>query len=150
MIREIVAMKDELADERPLGPLKSLDRVCDLHGKVSADFQKLETLRKVHAALPLPPVPGIKGKIIPLQTQAELIAEGREQNNCVASYTSSVVARNCYIYRVLHPDRATLCIRRLSDGNWGIAEIKASCNRPVEPATRAFVNEWLEPYRIGL
>ena len=53
-------------------------------------------------------------------------------------------------YRVLHPGRATLCIRRQADGNWGVSELEASCNRKADPATREFVNAWLEPYRLGV
>lgn len=150
MLRDTVAMKDELADERPLAAVTSVARLQDLHAKVSADFQKLETLRKAHGALPLPPLPGIKGRIVGLQTQAELVAEGRDQKNCVATYTAGVVAGSCYIYKVLYPSRATLCIRRFSDGNWGISELKASCNQNVDPAIREFVNQWLEPHRLGV
>lgn len=150
MIRDTVAMKDELTDARSLAALTSITRLQELHAKVSADFQKLETLRKAHAALPLPPLPGIKGRIVALQTQAELVAEGRHQKNCVATYTAGVVAGSCYIYKVLHPSRATLCIRRFSDGNWGISELKASCNQNVDTATREFVSQWLEPHRIGV
>jgi hypothetical protein len=150
MIRETVAMKDELADERPLTGLASVARLHELHAKVSADFRKLETLRTSHGPLPLPPLPGIKDRIIPLRSQVDLVAEGREQKNCVASYTGSVVAGGCFIYRVLHPSRATLCIRRHTDGNWGVSELEASCNRPVDQATRDFVHQWLEPYRLGI
>jgi hypothetical protein len=150
MIRDTVAMKDEIADDRPHAALTSVARLRELHANVLADFQKLEALRKSHGPLPLPPLPGIKGRIIPLHTQTELVAEGRKQKNCVASYTARMVAGDCYIYRVLHPSRATLCIRRQSDGNWGISELEASCNRKVDPATRDFVKEWLEPYRVGI
>ena len=150
MFRDTVVMKDELADERPLNAVTSVARLRELHAKISADFQKLDALRKSHGPLPLPPLPGIKGQIIPLHSQTELVAEGREQKNCVASYAASVVAGSCYIYRVLHPSRATLCIRRQADGNWGISELEASCNRKVDPATREFVNQWLEPYRLGI
>jgi len=78
------------------------------------------------------------------------VAEGRDQKNCVASYTADVVAGNCYIYRVLHLCRATLCIRRQSDGNWGISELEVSCNRKADAITREYVNAWLEPYRLGI
>ncbi|QTN31212.1 PcfJ domain-containing protein [Akkermansiaceae bacterium] len=149
-LRDTAAMKDELEDGRPLPALASVARIRDLHGKVSVDFQKLRALRKEHGTLPLPPLPGIKGSIIPLRNQAELVAEGREQKNCVASYTARVETGECYIYRVLHPSRATLCIRRLSDGNWGISELEASCNRKVDAETRKFVEQWLEPYRLGV
>jgi hypothetical protein len=150
MICDTLVMRDELGDDRPLAALTSVARIQQLHANLSIDFQKLESLRQVHGSLPLPPLPGIKGRIIPLYNQTELVAEGREQKNCVASYTASVVAGNCYIYRVLHPSRATLCIRRQADGNWGISELEASCNRKADMATRDFVNEWLEPYRLGV
>jgi hypothetical protein len=150
MLRDTVAMKDELADDRPLAGMTSVARLQEVHAKVSADFQKLESLRNAHGELPLPPLPGIKGRIVPLHTQAELVAEGREQKNCVATYSAGVVARSCYIYKVLYPSRATLCIRRFSDGNWGVSELEASCNRKVDPATLEFVNQWLEPHRLGV
>jgi hypothetical protein len=150
LLRDIVAMEGELRDDYRLPSVTSVARIRKIHAEVSEEFQKLENLREVHGALPIPPLPGIKGKIIPLRSQTDLVAEGREQKNCVASYVSDVVAGRCYIYRVLHPSRATLSISRIYDGNWGIRELEASCNREVPPATRAFVKEWLEPYRIGV
>lgn len=150
MLRDIAAMEDELRDGHRLPPLRSVARLRELHAHVSEEFRKLETLRKVHGPLPLPPLPGIRGRIAPLRSQSDLLAEGREQKNCVASYTSEVAAGKCYIYRVLYPSRATLCIRRMHDGNWGISELEASCNRKAPAATRAFVEEWLAPCRIGV
>ncbi len=150
LLRDIVAMKFELEDERPLPGLPSVARVRELHAEISVDFQKLESLRKAHGPLPLPPLPGIKDRIIPLRTKTELVAEGRQQKNCVASYAAEVVAGNCLIYRVLYPKRATLCIRRGPSGNWRISELEASCNRDVDSATREFVKQWLEPYRLGV
>jgi PcfJ-like protein len=150
MIRDTLAMKDELGDDRPLNGISSITRLHELHGSIAADFQKLEELRKSYGPLPLPPLPGIKDRIIPLRSQSDLVAEGREQKNCVASYAGTVAAGNYYIYRVLHPNRATLCIERQSDGNWGIAELEASCNRKIDQATREFVSGWIEPYRMGI
>jgi hypothetical protein len=150
MIGDLMAMKEELTDSRPVTGIKSVDWLRQLHAEVAEDFQKLVKMRRELGLLPQPPIPGIKGKIIPLQTQAELVAEGREQKNCVATYGAAVAEKKCYIYRVLHPGRATLCIRPQTDGNWGISLIEASCNRPVNGATREFVQQWLEPYRIGI
>jgi PcfJ-like protein len=150
LIRDIVAMEGELGDDYRLPAMTTVARIREIHADVSVEFQKINTLRKVSEALPLPPLPGIKGRVIPLCTQKDLIAEGREQRNCVATYTSAVISGKCYIYRVLHPSRATLSIRRMHDGNWGISELKASCNQDVPPETRAFVNEWLQPYWIGI
>jgi len=150
LLRNTLAMKTELADERPLTNLNSLARLWEMHESVSVEFRKLEKLRGTHGSLPLPPLPGVKDRIIPLRSQAELMAEGREQKNCVAGYVGRVVAGNHYVYRVLHPSRATLSISRQSDGNWAIGELEASCNRPVDSATRVFVNGWLEQFRFGL
>lgn len=149
MLRDIVAMEGELRDDYRQPSVTSVARIRKIHAEVSEEFRKLETLRNSYGALPIPPLPGIKGKIIPLRSQTDLVAEGREQWNCGASFTSFVVEGYCYAYRVLPPSRATLSIRRIYDGNWGIAELEAFCNREVPPATRAFVKEWLEPYRIG-
>ncbi len=150
MIEDLAAMREELADARPVTGIKSVERLRQLHAEVAEDFQKLVKMRRELGILPPPPIPGIEGKIIALRTQAELVAEGREQKNCVATYGASVADKKCYIYRVLHPCRATLCIRPQTDGNWGISQIEASCNRPVDGATREFVQQWLEPYRLGI
>ncbi len=150
MLRDTLAMMDELADERPLTGLASITALRDLHAKVSAEFQKLEQLRKKHGILPMPPLPGIEERIIALRTQTELMAEGREQKNCVASYTDRVTTGSCYIYRVLYPSRATLSITRQSDGNWKISQLEASCNRRIDEATKDFVNQWLDGYRMGV
>jgi hypothetical protein len=150
MIGDILAMKDELSDRRPLVGVRSVETLRHLHEEVAANFQKLEKMRREQGALPPPPIPGLEGKIIPLRTQAELVAEGREQRNCVATYAAAVAEKKCYIYRVLYPDRATLCIRPQPDGNWGISEIEASCNRKAHRTVVIFVREWLEPYQIGL
>jgi hypothetical protein len=150
MICDTVAMREELDDARPLPAMKSIAQLRRYHAETSADYQKLDGLRKEHGVLPPPPLPGMKGKIVPLRTQAELVEEGREQKNCVATYAAGVAAGKCFIYRVLHPSRATLCIRRQSDGNWGISELEASCNRKADHATHEFVKQWLEPYRIGI
>jgi hypothetical protein len=150
LLGDILVMKIELADRRPLGPFRSLAKVRECHDEVAGDFQKLERLRTAHGKLPLPPLPGIPGKIIPLCSQSELMAEGRAQHNCVASYTGRVKARELFIYSVLEPERATLAIQRGADTNWAIHEIEASCNTAVRKETRKFVNDWLEPYRLGV
>lgn len=149
LLRDTLAMKSEIEDDRAIPALASVHQLKEIHGSVSAEFQKLESLRNNLGSLPRPPMPGIKDQIVPLRTTTELLAEGRLQKNCVASYAERVIAGECFIYRVLHPSRATLSVSLQSDGNWEIGELKASSNRPVEVATRAFVNEWLDQYRMG-
>lgn len=149
LLRDTLAMKSEIEDDRPIPAVASVHQLKEIHESVSVDFRKLETLRNSLGPLPRPPMPGIKDCIVPLCVKAELLAEGRIQKNCVASYAERVIAGECYIYRVLHPSRATLSVSLQSDGNWEIEELKASSNRPVDAATRTFANEWLDQYRMG-
>ena len=60
------------------------------------------------------------------------------------------MAGGAYVYRVVYPSRATLCIRRMASGNWWISELEASCNREAPPTTREFVKQWLEPHKLGV
>lgn len=149
-IADVLAMRDELGDARPLAGIRSVEQLERIHAEAMEDFQKLRKMRSEQGAFPPPPIPGLEGKIIPLRTQAELVAEGRAQKNCVATYAARVAERKCYIYKVLHPQRATLCIRPQPDGNWGLSELEVSCNRKADRATFAFVRDWLEPYEIGI
>jgi len=86
--------------------------------------------------------------IVPLRTPDELLAEGEQQRNCVATYASRVQARKTYIYRVLHPERATLAIVRGPSGTWRRGELLAARNSPVRPETEAAVDWWLDAFSI--
>ena len=126
-------------------------------------FRSMEQLRRIHLRMiqtyivpalelpenqvfPRPPVPGIPGEIIPLRSVVELEREGLRQKNCVASYAARVLAGLEYIYRVEQPERATLSLTKGYGGTWKVAELKASCNRPVRTATVAAVNRWISLY----
>ena len=161
-VNELVVIPDTSAlGAEELGPL--LQDVLRLAKMLGANvdtihFDSLAALQKAHEDLsarmdmvrlrgfegflfPSPPLRG-KGDIEPVATPAMLFEEGSIQHNCVASYIERVAAGECYVYRVHHPERATLCVSRQQD-NWRIAEIKASCNTPVRPETKQAVQEWL-------
>ena len=90
---------------------------------------------------PAPPVEGTD-TIVPLRTALDLVAEGREQHNCVASYERLARRGEVALYRVTAPERATLSL--VPDGSrWKVSELKGVCNRRVSAATRAAVNRWL-------
>ena len=78
--------------------------------------RRREELRHQNALMPYPqpPFPGTKD-IVPLTSAAELRAEGKEQENCVATYEWQVRLGSTYIYRVMGPERATLSIVRGTD-----------------------------------
>ena len=89
-----------------------------------------------------PPVPGTPD-IEPIMTGEGLVAEGLTQHNCVASYARRILSREIYIYRVLRPERATLCIARQPDGNWIEQELATSYNQPASSKTAEAVHDWL-------
>jgi len=90
-----------------------------------------------------PPAPRAgTAQIVPLNQPRLLIEEGRLQHHCAAIYRPEVEDGNLYFYRVLKPERATLCVAKNGAG-WAIQELKAVCNTEVSAATRNAVEEWL-------
>jgi hypothetical protein len=83
---------------------RSIDQVNRHHAEVSLTFSQPKMLSALAVRLPRPPLPGTTA-IVPLGTPAELAAEGREQQNCVGSYSERVLAGDTCIYRVLKPAR---------------------------------------------
>jgi hypothetical protein len=79
-----------------------------------------------------------------------LRAEGKEQNNCVGSYTRKVKSGATYIYKVLNPERATLAIVVGADGFWRRAELECAGNQPVSGMTEAKVDEWLATHSLSV
>ncbi len=95
-----------------------------------------------------PPIPG-NTYISPITTHAELVREGRLQNNCVGTYGKQVASGQVYIYRVTWPERATLSINRGPDGNWRRSQLEKAGNHRAGPRTLQAVDEWLAAYRVG-
>ncbi len=97
--------------------------------------------------LPRPPVPGTSD-IEPIRTGAELILEGLSQNNCIGSaYKQPVITGRHYYYRVLAPERASLCIAKHADGCWFRLELKVYGNNKPRESTEKAVDRWLRAYQ---
>jgi hypothetical protein len=164
LLREVAADKRQKYAPHTARLLSDTLRLYrDLHPVASfPQFRSLASLQTRHDALVLehlrreppriaklkgvrfsrPPVPGTPD-IEPIMTGEGLVAEGLTQHNCVASYASRILSRKIYIYRVLRPERATLCIARQPDGNWIERELARSCNRPANSKTAEAVHDWL-------
>ena len=97
---------------------------------------------------PPPPVPGT-AEIIPITTVHDLLVEAALMDNCLQSYLSRVRDGNCYIYRLLSPERGVFSLVRTS-GGWRLGEIEQSENRPVKPATVTFVRHWLDRRSLSI
>jgi len=128
--------------------VQSLARLRTMHTEVSMKFLSLRPGGSVGARFPSPPLRGTRD-ITPILTAAALVAEGEDQNNCVATYAERVRRRTTYIYRVLRPERATLSIVRGEDGDWRIDELECRGNTQVSAITRQAVESWLDQYAMS-
>ncbi len=128
-----------LHPRRPLPVFDHLSQIDRLHEQVVEEL----ALHKGRGTLPFPapPVDGTE-TIVPLLTAIDLVVEGRQQHNCVASYEQLARRGAVALYRVMAPERATLSLVR-DRGVWKISELKGPCNRHVSPKTREAVRQWL-------
>ncbi len=96
------------------------------------------------ATFPDPPVRGVAGHIVPITHSPMLLEEGEEQNNCSEIFREEIMRGDCYLYRQLAPERATVRLQRDSEtGVWELAEARATNNRSVSPITWAYLKHWL-------
>jgi hypothetical protein len=86
---------------------------------------------------------------VPITSDYALKQEGKDQRNCVSSYTKQVRNGNRYIYRVLTPQRATLAITPGPDGAWHRSELKLKANRPPSRSTIDHVEGWLYQHSLS-
>lgn len=93
---------------------------------------------------PEPPLDAPAG-MAPIRTHTELIAEGERMHHCAGSqseYARRVAAGRLYFYRMVEPERATVCIIR-GPRYWGLEQVAGACNAPVQPRTRDLIHAWL-------
>jgi len=154
LITNTLRMSAEMDPARNHGLFQSVKRLREIHNEVSANYTR--RLKRLHYAQKFassrfvnPPIPGVLGKIEPLTSPEELVHEGEFQENCVASYASRVEQGDTFVYRVLSPERATLSIVRVAEGQWKIGELELKFNAPVSPDTEDFIESWIERHRIS-
>ncbi len=106
----------------------------------SFDPKRQET---VGADIPFPavPIPGVED-IQPIASAAALVDEARAMKHCVLSYAERVAAGDRYLYRVMHPERATVLIGYRGT-TWHLDELSGFDNQPVSSATEELVELWL-------
>jgi hypothetical protein len=125
---------------------RSRARIREVHDDLARDYLRLHDARLAAFRFPHPPIPG-SGDIVPLRAPRALIEEGRQQNNCVATYAEGVAGGGIFVYRVLRPQRATLSLERVS-GRWQVGELLRAHNQPASAATWRAVERWLDGYRL--
>jgi hypothetical protein len=129
---------------------ESIEALYLLHDKWSRVLnnerseQMIATFRADHGTnrFPLPPFPGC-AEIMPVTTIEDLVREGDQMHNCVASYAERIFRGECCIYRVLAPERATLQVA-MDEGTLLLRQLKAACNKDPAESTKRFVTEWFQ------
>jgi hypothetical protein len=127
---------------------KSIEALRALHDKWSNLYNRVDTKHRIEQffqdhrtySFPPPSLPG-DADIVPITTIKELLDEGKDMHNCVGSYAEKVLYGECYIYRVLRPQRATLEISDTGDMHH-ICQLKLAQNGEPSPETWAKVRYW--------
>jgi len=125
--------------------LQSAEQLQQLHDELvertnSKETEQQDELEEI--IYPEPPVLG-NDNVIAIRNQIELIQEGIEQENCVASYHDDIVAGEYYIYKVIYPERATLGLN-LAKQPLELEQLFLADNQHVSENTGCLVKAWLE------
>ncbi len=153
LISNTLQMQEELHNSDRVSTFTNIARLREVHDEITTRYhrrirQLLDANQHNTNHFCNPPLPGIPGQIEPITSAEGLVNEGEEQGNCVASYANKVRAGTTFIYRVLHPERATLSIVRSSPfADWNIGELETRYNMDVQGETEEFVESWLERNR---
>ena len=124
----------------PFRSLRKLRRVHDTYVAALREQRRQVALEEA-GPFPEPPVPGTPD-IVPLTSARDLIEEGEAMQHCVAIYAARVLAGGCYVYRVLRPERATVCLARTEHG-WVLEQCAGVANAVVGNESLATVERWL-------
>ncbi len=156
---------DEIAHEEQSDPHTLLAAVLDhvRHtgappGRGSSPVRVLAALRTWHEDLwgadvepetplrtgPEIPPPVDEVVITPIATARDLVAEGREQRHCVASYAALGAAGELCFYRAaVAGERLTLAITDRG-GRWQLVEAAGAGNQPPSPRANRAIAAWLD------
>jgi len=99
-------------------------------------------------SFPPPPVPEASS-ILAIRTPEDLRAEGRQMGHCAARYARLVAKGALFFYRMLEPERATICLCKHGEG-WRLDEVRGPNNRRVHASTLSLIADWLSrrPMRV--
>lgn len=119
------------------------------HKEMVSEYDKYGDTMNQDLVFPIPPISGTP-EIVPLRTADEVWNEGKLQRNCVGLMEAKIFEIHkllYYAYKVLSPERATLTLKRASDGSWKIDQLKQEGNWPVHAQTTKLVQDWLDNHQ---
>lgn len=125
-----------------LGRCKDHDQLQRLHDRLVGQINRRNRSDLPYVRYRNPPFTGTE-HIVPITSSTELMVEGREQRNCVASYHPEIFNGRYYMYRITHPQRATLGLTLKPGYKPQLDQLKGFQNQPVSEQTSQTVLTWL-------
>lgn len=120
----------------------SLEKLLLLHDQLIVELNNISFQSVDLMEYPKPVISGNKD-IVPIENSKELFAEGQMMNHCIYSYHNDVQKGKYSIYKVLSPERATLCIKIVPNGLHLLDQIKLRFNETPSKKTKEMVTQWL-------
>ena len=141
---EIVLLNEPNRSER----FQSVKQVRRCYYRMWRDLSEVQNFDPMNTSSTIPnfsfppaPLPGIED-IQPISSTSALAEEAREMNHCAFGYLDRVAEGDVYLYRVMHPERATVLIGHKAN-NWHLEEISGISNRSISNETESMVESWL-------
>ncbi len=133
---------------RVLSKCGSLENLLKMHDKWSV---KLASRRRVElidemvekyatSEFPKPPLEG-EGAVEHISNMEQLVDEARYMKHCALSYVEKIMNRDCYLYSVRGPERATLEVA-LINGNPVMVQLRGVKNASVSEGVKDIVTCW--------
>lgn len=142
-LQDCLRMQDVMAIARhELCGIRSLRELAARHDELVLRLNNRGGQQRSALVLPPAPLAGT-ADIIPLESEADLLEEGRLMSHCIGSYGPLLADGGTAVYRVMAPERATLALARHGD-IWRISELKLERNQDASPATWNAVSAWLK------
>ena len=144
IFRDILRMLDNISALQQCTSINALNR---LHDRLVVDLNQrrgrelIRDERGQPKSLPTPPIPAGEN-IEPVGSQMDLIQEGKEMHHCIASHLRSVVDGKFAVYRMTGPERLTIEVLVMGDGQCFLKEVRGKHNKLPSQQSMEIVERW--------
>lgn len=141
---DVLRMLENISALQQCKTVVALERLHDRLVVDLNDGRGKDLIRDEHGQpLPLPAPPlEATDKIKPVTSQSDLILEGREMHHCIASHLKSVVDGKFVVYRMTEPERLTIEVLVMGDGQCFLKEVRGKCNRLPSDESMGIIEQW--------
>lgn len=144
IFRDILRMLDNISALQQCASINALNR---LHDRLVVDLNQRRGRELIRdecgqpKSLPRPPIPAGEN-IEPVASQMDLIQEGKEMHHCIASHLRSVVDGKFAVYRMTKPERLTIEVLVMGDGQCFLKEVRGKYNKLPSQQSMEIVERW--------